>query len=151
MFHVCIMQSTQVRNTGMKKACFILVLLLTLGMLCSCGGYVNRYSAVLLITSNQGDEARMEFDTFQGTYHFELKRDGDARHTLDLDARLAGGEMNVYIGVDGEKELLRTVKGGEPCDETISLDDRYDDEKSIYVILESAGTCTDGDFAFAYN
>ena len=61
------------------------------------------------------------------------------------------GNMNVYIGVDGEKELLRTVKGGESCNETVTLDDKYDNEKTIYVILETVGKCTDGDFEFEYN
>ena len=94
----------------MKKACFVLALILTLFMLCSCGGYVKSYSATILITSGHGDEASMKFDTFKGSYNFKLKRDGTAEHTLDLDASLGEGEMNVYIGVGGEKELLLTVK-----------------------------------------
>lgn len=93
----------------------------------------------------------MAFDTFKGTYHFKLRRDSVAEHTLDFEASLAQGEMNVYIGVNGEKELLHTVKSGESYDETITLDDKYDDEKTIYVILESVGKCVDGDFEFEYN
>ena len=135
----------------MKKVCFVLVLVLALVMLCSCGGYVKSYSATILITSCQGDEASMEFDTFKGTYNFKLKAKNDSDHTLDLEASLAEGEMNIYIGVDGEKDLLRTVKGGESYDETITLDDKYDNEKTIYVILESTGKCVDGDFEFEYN
>ena len=135
----------------MKKACFLLVLIFSLFMLCSCEGYVKSYSATILITSDHGDEASMKFDTFKGTYNFKLRRDDDADHTLNLKASLAEGEMNVYIGVDGKKELLRTVKGGESCDETITLDDKYDNEKTIYVILESTDKCIDGDFEFEYN
>ena len=135
----------------MKKGCFVLALLLTLVMLCSCGGYVKNYSATIMITSCHGDEASMEFDTFKGTYNFKLRRDGAAEHTLDFEASLAEGVMNVYIGVDGDKELLRTVKGGESYNETIALDDKYDNEKSIYIILESIGKCVDGDFEFEYN
>ena len=135
----------------MKKVCLALLTILTLGMLCSCGGYVKNYSATILITSCQGDEARMEFDTFNGTYNFKLRRDNMAEYTLDYEASLAEGEMNIYIGVDGEKDLLRTVKGGESCDETITLDDKYDNEKTIYVILESTDKCIDGDFEFEYN
>ena len=82
-------------------------------MLCSCGGYINSYSAFLLITSSHGDEASMKFDTFKGSYNFKLKRDGNAEHTLDLNASLGEGEINIYIGVGGEEELLLTVKGGE--------------------------------------
>ena len=135
----------------MKKVCIILIFALTLVTICSCGGYVKSYSATILITSCQGDEASMEFDTFKGTYNFKLKRDGVAEHTIDFEASLAEGEMNVYIGVDGEKELLRAVKGGEFYDETITLDDKYDNEKTIYVILESSDKCIDGDFEFEYN
>ena len=135
----------------MKKTSFVLVLMLILTMLCSCGGYVKSYSATLLITSCHGDEASMDFATFKGTYHFKLKRDDTAEHTLSLEASLAEGEMNVYVGVDGEKELLRTVKGGEDLDETIALDGKYDDKKAIYVILEATDKCVDGDFELEYN
>ena len=135
----------------MKKIGFVLVLMFILALLCSCGGYVKNYSATILITSCQGDEASMEFDTFKGTYNFKLRREGGAEHILNLEASLAEGEMNIYIGVDGEKELLRTVKGGEIYDETITLNDKYDNKKTIYVILESTGKCADGDFEFEYN
>lgn len=138
-------------DIGMKKACFILVLILSFVMLCGCGGYVKNYSATILITSFHGDEASMEFDTFKGTYNFKLRREGAAEHTLDFEASLAQGEMNVYIGVNGEKDLLRTVKGGESYDELITLDNKYDNEKTVYVILESTGKCIDGDFEFEYN
>ena len=135
----------------MKKVCFVLVLILTLLMLCGCKGYVKSYAATILITSDHGDEASMKFDTFKGSYNFKLKRDGNPEHTLDLDASLGEGEMNVYIGVGGEKELLLTVKGGETYDETITLAEKYDNEKTIYIIFESAGKCIDGDFEFEYN
>ena len=135
----------------MKKVCFVLVLIFALVMLCSCGGYIKSYSATILITSGHGDEASMKFDTFKGSYNFKLKRDGAAEHTLDLDASLGEGEMNVYSGVGGEKELLLTVKGGENYDKTITLAEKYDAEKTIYIILESEGKCADGDFEFEYN
>ena len=135
----------------MKKACFVLVLIVMLGMLCGCGEYVKSYAATILITSGHGDEASMKFDTFKGSYNFKLKRDGAAEHTLDFGASLGEGEMNVYIGVGGEKELLLTVKGGETYDETITLAKEYDNEKTIYIILESEGKCADGDFEFEYN
>ena len=135
----------------MKKACFALVLILTLFMLCGCKGYVKSYAATILITSDHGDEASMKFDSFKGSYNFKLKRDGNLEHTLDLEASLGEGEMNVYIGTGGEKELLLTVKGGESYDERIALDEKYDHENTIYIILESAGKCADGDFEFEYN
>ena len=135
----------------MKKICFGLALILLLGALCGCSGYVKHYAATLMITSCLGDEASMEFSSFRGSYPFKLRRDGDAEHTLDLEARLAQGQMNIYIGVDGEKELLRTVKGGESLRETIALDEKYDNEKTIWVIFESEDKCADGAFEVEYN
>ena len=136
---------------SMKKCYIVLVLIITLVMLCGCGGYVKNYSATILITSCHGDEASMEFDTFKGTYNFKLRRDDTAEHTIDFESSLADGEMNIYIGVNGEKDLLCTVKGGESYDKTIALDEKYDNEKTIYIILESVGKCVDGDFEFEYN
>ena len=135
----------------MKKMYAALALILALVLLCGCSGYVKSYSTSMMRASCRGDEASMAFRTFKGSYHFRLKRDDAAAHTLDFEAELAEGEMNVYVGVDGEKELLRTVKGGESYEETISLDGKYDSEKSIYVILESVGKCVGGEFEFEYN
>lgn len=135
----------------MKKVCFALLIIFTLATLYGCSGYVKNYSATILITSCHGDEASMEFGTFKGTYNFKLKREGALEHTLDYEASLEEGEMKVYIGVDGEKELLCTIKGGESYDETIILDNKYDNEKTVYVILESTDKCVNGDFEFEYN
>lgn len=135
----------------MKKICIALVMIFTLFMLCACGEYVNSYSTTRFTASRVGDEAKMKFSTFEGTYHFKLKRDDEAEHTLDVEASLAEGEMHIYVGVDGEKEWLLTVKGGERFDKTIPLDAKYDNEKAIYVIIETNGKCVNGDFEFEYN
>ena len=135
----------------MKKFYLVLTLILALLMLCGCSGYVKSYAATFLVTSCRGDEASMDFATFSGSYNFKLRRSGDAEHTLDIDASLDKGEMNIFVGVDGEKELLRTVRGGEALDETVTLDSKYDNEKIIYVIVESTGSCSGGNFDFEYN
>ena len=135
----------------MKRIRFALSLIMALVLLCSCGVYVKNYSATILITSCLGDDASMKFDTFKGSYYFKLRRDGNAEHTLDYEASLSQGEMNVYIGVSGEKELLFSIKGGESFDTEIVLDRKYDHEKKVYIILESVGKCVGGDFEFEYN
>jgi hypothetical protein len=108
-------------NFVVKKACVALVLVLALFLLCGCEGYVNSYSATILITSCYGDEASMEFDSFKGTYHFKLKRDGDAEHTLDLESSLAEGEMNVYIGVHGDKGCFARLRAETPSIKRLRL------------------------------
>jgi len=135
----------------MKKFCFALALMLAIVTFCGCGRYSGKYTAIMLITSSWGDEGSMEFAHFEGTYNFKLRRDNDAERTLDVDASLVEGQMNIYIGVNGEKDLLLTVKGGESYDQTIVLDSKYSNERTIYVILESVGKCVNGDFEFEYN
>lgn len=137
----------------MKKIGFALALILVLAtLLCGCDGFVRSYSATMLVTSSIGDEGSMEFKTFNGTYSLSLRRDEDfPEHTIDCEASLTEGEMNVYIGVDGEKELLFTIKGGERIDTTIPLEGKYDNEKKVSIILESVGKCVGGDFEFEYN
>ena len=44
----------------MKRIFSVLALMLSVVMLFSCGGYVNKYSATIMITSCYGDEASME-------------------------------------------------------------------------------------------
>ena len=134
----------------MKKIGFVMILTFILFMFCSCGKYVNSYSAIILTTSCHDDEASMEFSVFEGTYNFKLKRQGSAEHSLDFESSLDEGEMKIYIGVDGEKELLRIVKGGEVYDEKIVLDEKYDKEKVVYIILETTGECKNGDFEFEF-
>lgn len=136
----------------MKKLSFILVMVLLIISLSCCGnGYVNKYTAKMMQTSCWDDEASMEFSDFEGIYHFKLKGKNDSDHTLEYEASLDEGEVNVYVGVNGEKELIFTIKGGESYDNTIALDDKYDDVKTIYVIVESENKSSNGDFEFKYN
>jgi len=93
----------------------------------------------------------MKFSDFEGIYHFKLKGENDSDHTLEYEASLDEGEVNVYVGVNGENELIFTIKGGESYDNTIALDDKYDDVKTIYVIVESENKSSNGDFEFEYN
>lgn len=134
----------------MKKICFILAMISILSMLCGCGRYAKSYSAMFLITSCHGDEASMEFDSFRGKYNFRLKGEKEGTRVLDYEASLTEGEMNVYIDANGKKELLFTVRGGESYDETLDLKEKYGNERTVCIILESVGKCKDGDFEFRY-
>ena len=136
----------------MKKLSFILAIVLLAATLFGCGnGYVNKYTAKMMQTSCWDDEASMEFSVFKGVYHFKLKGKNDSDHTLEYDASLGEGEVNVYVGANGERELIFTIKGGESYDNTISLDDKYDGAKTIYVIVESENNSSNGDFEFEYD
>lgn len=135
----------------MKKTYFILFMMFALTIFCSCGGYVKSYVATILITSSHGDEANMKFDTFKGTYNFKLKSDDFEENSIDIEASLGEGTMNIYIGTDGEKELILTLNSCEAFEKTIFLDEKYSNKKTVYIILESNGKCFNGDFEFEYN
>jgi hypothetical protein len=134
----------------MKKVC-ITLLALTLFILSGCGGYVKSYSASILVTSCQNNNASMKFASFKGTYNFKLRRSDTNENTLNCTASLDEGEVKIYIGVDGKKELVSTVKGGESGSKTIKLNDKYLNEKTLYIIIESVDKCKGGDFRFQYN
>ena len=133
-----------------KLCCCVLVLLIAIVTLTACGEYTNNYSAAIMTTKSGKNEASMEFDSFEGTYNLKIKNTIEAE-TLSFGYKgsLAEGEINVYIGVDGEKELLFTIKGGEKVKNSILLDEKYNNKKTIYVIVESAEKCTDGNFEFS--
>lgn len=136
----------------MKKLSFVLVIVLLILSFFGCeNGYVNSYAATILQTSCWDDEASMEFSDFKGIYHFKLKGKNDSDHTLEYEASLAEGEVTVYVGINGEKDPIFTIKGGETYDNTITLDDKYDGVKAIYVIVESDNKSSNGDFEFKYN
>lgn len=136
----------------MNKIYFLIVIVLLAVTLFGCvNGYVNNYAASMMRTSCWDDEASMEFSNFKGVYNFKLKGNNYSDHTLEYDASLGEGEINVYVGVNGEKELIFTIKGGESYDNTIALDDKYDGVETIYIIVESESTSSHGDFEFDYN
>ena len=61
---------------------------------------------------------------------------------LDILINNAGGGIAI-------KETSKFTT--EEIDETIKLNEKYDNKKTIYVILESVSKCIDGDFEFEYN
>ena len=103
---------------------------------------------------------RAELTPMESTYHLYIikvndilgsrKQEENKNFYIVLQVSL-NGSMNVYIGVNGEKELLFTINGGESFDDEIVLNSKYDNEKRVYIILESVGKCVDGDFEFEYN
>ncbi len=133
----------------MKKVCLAWLMILLLVTLCGCNhGYINSYAATIMSTSCKGNEASMKFDSFQGSYHFKLQRESEKDNNLECEAELKKGTMNVYIGTEGEKELLFTLAGGESFEEGLVLQGKYSEADAFYIILESEGACSGGDFEF---
>lgn len=121
-----------------KRSLMILLaaVLLLLG-LTSC-----KNVAVGLVESSTNKSVSMRFASLKGTREYSLYvRSGD---TLHYTAKLGSGTATVYIMQDGYKEELFTLSGGEDVDDELS----GLDYGTVYVIIETEGTCKKGNFKF---
>ncbi|MCR5528341.1 MAG: hypothetical protein K6F49_03890 [Saccharofermentans sp.] len=119
------------------------VLLLTMA-LTGCSGYNEHYSATVLISSEGNNQAYQRFWKFKGTRVLDLNNSDKDKDTLYYTATLDEGSVTVYVDYDGEKRELFTIEGGEEVEDSISGIDFH----HVYVIIESDGTCEEGDFEF---
>ena len=129
----------------MKKYAKPLALVLALILLLSgCAeGYASHYKALMCVHSNTGTAAELHFSEFTGTMAFKMKlkaAEGAIRYT----ARLETGEATVYYDYMGEKTVLFTLRGGESVDSAGG----YIEKGTVYVIVETNGTCKNGAFDF---
>ena len=74
---------------------------------------------------------------------------------LDLDPTAEIGSELPPVEDEADVELGELPDdfdmGPESFDDEIVLNSKYDNEKRVYIILESVGKCVDGDFEFEYN
>ncbi len=133
----------------MKKIKEVFVSMLTLVMcftLSGCGNkYASHYSAMMMVRSNTSNKASVSFDTFSGTYVMQLKNNGSDEVCISYDASLEEGNINVYYDFNDEKLNLFEV-GTD--DDVEGKTDPFTGNKTIYIIIESDGKCSDGEFSF---
>ena len=111
--------------------------------LAGCGRYVSHYRATAFIHSNTSHSAAMTFGSFDGTMVFTLKPgEGEG---LRCTGTLGSGSAAVYYDADGtKKELFSVEAGGSEEADLGPLS-----AGKVYVIVETDGTCREGDFRFA--
>ena len=118
--------------------------LLLIMSLTGCSGYNEHYSATVLISSEGNNKAYQRFEKFNGTRVLDLRNSDHDKDTLYYTATLGEGSVTVYVDYDGEKRDLFTIEGGEEVEDSILGIDFH----KVYVIIESDGTCEEGDFEF---
>ena len=118
--------------------------LLLIMSLTGCSGYNEHYSATVLISSEGNNKAYQRFEKFNRTRVLDLRNSDHDKDTLYYTATLGEGSVTVYVDYDGEKRDLFTIEGGEEVEDSISGIDFH----KVYVIIESDGTCEDGNFEF---
>lgn len=108
------------------------------------GPYHSSYVTTMCVTSNTSTKAKVSFSTLKGTMVYKLKCDGEKGRELTYTASLESGNAKVYYDCDGTKRELFTIRSGEKVD--ASLKDLP--KGKIYVIIETDGKVSDGDFEF---
>ena len=127
----------------MKKLVVLLVSALLLVFLVGCGKYTSSYMAVGFVHSNSADSAFMNFYSFEGRMVFKLKSSGEG--DLKYTAKLESGNATVYYDFYGTKQELFSISGGEEIDSHGG----YVESGTVYVIVETDGSCKNGDFKFS--
>lgn len=127
----------------MKKICILLVSAILIVMLTGCGKYTSGYNAVGFVHSSDSDSAFMNFYSFKGRMVFKLKSSGEGE--LKYTAKLESGNAAVYYDFFGTKQELFSIYSEEELDSHGG----YVEAGTVYIIVETDGTCKNGEFRFS--
>ncbi len=129
------------KNVVLKLVAVMLIAIATFSFT-ACSGYVSRYSAVALITKNTREEGFIKFGSLDGTYVFKLRPDDGA---ISYEATFGSGSLKVYYDAGEGKTELFPITAGESLSGQAEIATKG---KTVYVIIETDGKCTDGEFTF---
>ena len=133
----------------MKKLARVIIAAAALALcftLSACGNkYVSHYSAMLMVRENAPNKASVSFDSFSGTYVIIKNKSADEVF-INYEATLGEGNIKVYYDFDGEKLNLFEIGANGSVD---GKTEAFTGNKTIYIIIESDGECSDGRFSFA--
>ncbi len=134
----------------MKKVVGVIVAVLALVLcfaLSACvTKYSSHYSSTVMVSSNTSKEGSVSFDTFSGTYVMQFRNTGDEKAVITYNASLKEGNIKVYYDFNDEKlDLFEIGTDGSVKGKT----EAFTSNKTIYVIIESDGKCSEGSFSFA--
>ena len=127
----------------MKKIVILLVSAMLALSLAGCGKYVSSYKALGFVHSNRSDSAFMSFASFEGRMVFRLKSSGEG--DLKYSARLESGSAVVYYDFYGDRQELFSISGGEEAESRGG----YVEAGTVTVIVETDGSCQNGEFRFS--
>ncbi len=134
----------------MKRFLAFLLCMAMVVLLSACSSYKSAYSAVMLIKSESRNHCEVEFGSLTGTLVMDskVKLDPEVDGTIHYEAELREGEVSVYYDIDGTKELLFTIKGGEKLDSRggkVAVGDK------VVLIIETNGTAKDGEIELEFD
>ena len=130
----------------MKKSIIAVVTLVLCFTLSACGNrYVSHYNAMLMVRENTPNKASVSFDSFSGTYVIQLKNKSADEAFINYEATLGEGNIKVYYDFNDEKLNLFEIEANGSAD---GKTEAFTGNKTIYIIIESDGECSEGSFSF---
>ena len=133
----------------MKKFASSIIAVVTLVLcfvLSACENkYVSRYNAMLMVRTNTSNKASVSFDSFSGTLVMHLKNKSADEVFIDYEGTLREGNIKVYYDFNDEKLNLFEIEAKGSVD---GKTETFTGNKTIYIIIESDGKCSDGSFSF---
>ncbi len=133
----------------MKKLASVIiamVILVSCFTLSACENkYVSHYSAMLMVRENTSNKASVSFDSFSGTLVMHLKNNSSDEVFITYEAKLGEGNIKVYYDFNDEKLNLCEIETNGSVD---GKTETFTGNKTIYIIIESDGKCSDGSFSF---
>ena len=125
-----------------KKLILLALAALTAVLFTGCSRYVSSYRALGLARTGTDGAASMTFSSLDGRMVFRLRSGPDKR--LKYRASLKEGSAKVYLDQSGTKEELFVIGPGGTTEASAGPLRQGE----IWLIVETAGTCRDGDFRF---
>ena len=98
-----------------------------------------------MVKENTSSKASVSFDSFSGTLVMKLKNKSADEVFIDYEGTLGEGSIKVYYDFNDEKLNLFDIETDGSVD---GKTETFTSNKTIYIIIESDGKCSDGSFSF---
>ncbi|MCR4926049.1 MAG: hypothetical protein K5917_07150 [Clostridiales bacterium] len=109
-----------------------------------CTKYSSKYTALMMVSSNDSDSASLNFDSFVGTRVFKMKNKSNSDKTLEYSGKIEGGNARVYYDNESEKTELFSLATDEQKNSSVTIKKK----STVYVIIEADSKCSNGEFKF---
>ena len=107
--------------------------------------YKSSFAATMCVESSRSKSAKLDFGSMKGTKVLKMKHDGSDNAYIEYSGKIGSGKLTVYYDDDGTKKELFSLSAGERAD---SVSEPLKKKGTVYIIIETDGKCTDGNFEF---
>lgn len=111
--------------------------------LVGCNKYSSHYKAMAMVRTNTSKSASLKFSNLEGTIVFKLKCESESEK-INYSAKLENGGAKVFYDCNGTKTELFSINSGDDINDVGGELQKG----TVYIIVETSGTCEEGRFNF---